>query len=112
MSTQVSALSCLSGWFVLTGKKDINVLNVRKNHYTEAVSNSAKTFMSFFFCTHRNGFLLFVSCLCMLLPNFDMLIYPIRYCIPMCMWCHISEEVTFVAVLVIQKPEHYSRYSD
>jgi len=79
MSTQVSALSCLGGQCVLTGKKGINVLNVRKNYYTEAVSNSGITFMSFFFCTHRNGFLLFVSRLCRLLPNFDMLIYPIRY---------------------------------
>lgn len=46
MSSQVSALSCLSGRCVLTGKKGINVLNVRKNNFTEAVSNPAKTFVS------------------------------------------------------------------
>jgi hypothetical protein len=48
MSTQVSALSRLSGRCVPTDKNGINVLNVRRNNFTEAVSNPAKTFMSLF----------------------------------------------------------------
>ena len=48
MSTQVSALSCLSGRCVPADKNGINVLKVRKNNFTEAVSNPTKTFMSLF----------------------------------------------------------------
>ena len=112
MSTQVSALSCLSGRCVLTSKNGINVLNVRKNNFTEAVYNPAKRFMSLF------SVLIVTDSSCLYLVSigyyrsFEMLIYPIRYSTPMCIWCHISEEGTIVAVLVIQDLEHCSRYND
>jgi hypothetical protein len=112
MSTQVSALSCLSSRFVLTSKNGITVLHVRKNNFTDAVSNSAKTFMSSFSVLIVND-----SCCLYLVStgyylSFEMLIYPIRYCIPMCIWCHIPEEGTIVAVLVIQESGHCSMYSN